>query len=312
MVSVCIRKDMEELQAFLRDAYARGHPRDKDVECLDTALGIIAANKTTAEALAAVKTALSEGSWFRTVPLEHQDDAEFERAMALCVSISRDLEWMTCGSYAAPVPGKWEALPVIGFGDDPDSNPIFDELDKCGVVRQSLERYVMFVEYRLPVGSASRQLPRDCQVEVGKLKEMIKKCPQGRDLLSMEFRTGVQRIAWSYQTSYFASGGNEFCRSALLAALPEVMAQLDKCEEMCRTAFPHTFVDVHTQMYQSCKDNYAAWQALAEPQLRQSVGMAQLRAREQGGGKHLGHAGSMPEMRGLLRRMQSLQLRTNL
>ena len=114
------------------------------------------------------------------------------------------------------------------------------------------------------------------------------------------------------KTSYLASDGNQFCRSALLAALPAVMAQLDRCEGRCREAFPQTLVQVHARMYQSCKEAYAEWQALAAEQLRKTVRMAQLRASEEGHGKRFGHAGSMPEMRGLLRRMQSLQLRTNL
>jgi hypothetical protein len=267
MVSVSIKTDLQELQAFLGGAYARGHPRDKDVNDLDTALGNLAANKKTAEALAAVKTALREGSWFREVLLEHQDDAEFERAMALCVSISQSLRWVTCDSGPVPVAGKWEALPVMGFGDNPATHPIFDELDKCGCVQRSLDRYVMFVENRLPGG---QRLPQFCQVEVDTLKDMKKQCPEPSDLLNMVLSGGS--IAWFYQTSYLQSKGN-FCRSALLAALPAVMAQLDKCERMCGEAFPHRFVDVRTRMYLSCKENYAEWRALAEAQLRQSVGM---------------------------------------
>jgi hypothetical protein len=67
-------------------------------------------------------------------------------------------------------------------------------------------------------------------------------------------------------------------------------------------------------MYSSCTENYAEWKALAENQLRQSIGMAQLRAVQEGSTRRGSRGGEgvmkaqlhLAEMRGLLRRMQSL------
>ena len=302
MVSLTMRTDMQQLQAFLHGAYARGHPRDGDVVAFDEALGNLVANKTTAVALAAIKTALSEGSWFMKVLSDHAGDADFDSAMQLCVRISGDLKWVTCEEGPVPVAGDWEALPVIGFHDNPDDNPLIHEIDWCTFVRDKVDHYVRFVESRLG------QLPPTCQDEMDKLKRMIEQCPASQKLLRWELnwdagnderRGPPKTMTWYYHTSYLAS------RGALLAALFDVMKQLDECDRRCKEAFPNTFEEERAENYQQCKIVYEEWQALAANKLRESVGMAQLRAREQGG-RGRGVLGNKADMGELLRALDKL------
>ncbi len=89
MVSVGMRNELQELIEFLRlgVVYLNGHPNEPDVIALREAVENVLANTAVETALAVIKSAVSDGSWFRIVLDEHQtknDDVKFIRAMQLC------------------------------------------------------------------------------------------------------------------------------------------------------------------------------------------------------------------------------------
>ena len=318
MVSVGMRNDLQELKEFLMlgGEYLKGHPNDPDVIELRGALENVLANYCEETALAVIKRALREKSWFVTVLDEHQneyDDVEFKRAMELCESLSTSLKFVT-GDPAPDqsVTGRWEELPPIPT-HDPESIPIWNELNKYSEIMCWLSRYIFHVESRLPLEMEDKLLPPACQDEVNKLKMKIKEFPtsdqQLRFFISKKRPEGT--LLYLYHTSYVEfSRRSKFSRSALLANLPALMAQLHKCKKVCTITIPQTdSMDLHDDMYDSCQEAYKAWHALAVSQLQGSFRAAQVREWEQNGSKSrvdLSQQSEAPSMREMLVALRSL------
>jgi hypothetical protein len=99
-------------------------------------------------------------------------------------------------------------------------------------------------------------------------------------------------LHWMYNTSYEEfSKTNECSRSALLANLPALMAQLDTCKNMFTFTFPQSqsfAMAIHNNSYNGCKETYKAWHALAVPKVQGSFRAAQVREWEENGDKPQG------------------------
>jgi hypothetical protein len=84
--------------------YLKGHPDEPDVIALREALENVLVNTAVETALAVIKRAVSEKSWFMIVLGEHQtpnDSVEFEKAKELCESLAaslsiKELVWHGC------------------------------------------------------------------------------------------------------------------------------------------------------------------------------------------------------------------------
>ena len=296
MVTVSMRADLQELDEFLGEGgpYLRGHPEDKDVLALRAAMQkAFASPATTATvaALADVKTAFTEGSWFMQVLREHAGDAEFERATELCVRTSDGL-FLVTGDCPAPVyssTGRWEDLPPVPMGA-PDTNPMWKELNHYSEIECYLSHYTYLLGTRMPMVLADRRLPSTCQVEVDELKKLKAEFPTSQHQLRMLFRPRPQGMfLYAYHSSYVEfSSTNKWSRSWLLASLPALLAQLEQCHRTCTFPVAESLRAEADRLYGQIKSSYAAWEALAAAAVQAAFRAAQLRGREETGGRPRG------------------------
>ena len=296
MVTVSMRADLQELDEFLGEGgpYLRGHPEDTDVLALRAAMQkAFASPATTATeaALAAVKTAFTEGSWFMQVLREHAGDVAFDRAMELCVRSAESL-WLVTADCPAPVyssTGRWEDLPPLPM-QDPASHPLWNELNKYSEIECYLSHYTYLLGTRMPTVLADGRLPSTCQVEVDKLKKLNVEFPTSQHQLRMLFRPRPQGMfLYAYHTSYVQfSSTNKWSRSWLLASLPALLAQLEQCHRTCTFPVAESLRAEADTLYDKIKNSYAAWEALAKAAVQAAFQAAQVRRREETGGRLLG------------------------
>ena len=312
MVTVSMRTDLQELDEFWGGGgpYLRGHPDDADVKKLRAAMEkAFASPATTATvaALAEVKTAFTEGSWFMQVLRDHRGDAEFDRARELCVRTSDSLQFIT-GDCPAPFgssTGRWEDLPPVPM-HDPESHPLWNELNKYSEIECCLSRYIYLVGTRMPMVLADGRLPITCQVEVDKLKK-----------LNAEFPTCQLRFIWrprpegtflfAYHTSYVGfSSTNKWSRSWLLASLPALLAQLERCARTCTFEVAERLRAEADKLYDQITNAYAAWHALAAAAVQGSFRAAQVRQWEETGGRPRADLAREASMRAMLAALEEL------
>ena len=302
MVSVSMRNDVQELTNFLLEGheYLSGHTNDPDVIALRGALENVLANTAVQTALAVIKSAVSDGSWFRIVLEEHQtpnDSIEFKRAKELCESLAASLQFVTTDSTVPDlsVTKTWKDLyinPARPYSD----YPLFQEIDKYCALMRILSGYILHVVNGF-LADEEDQLPPTCQVEVDTLRKMYAEFPVSSQLLRLTLprkraasyeEWATTNLHWMYNTSYEGfSRTNEFSRSALLANLPALMAQVDTCARV----FTSTFKDgqqpfamkIHDIKHECCQEAYKAWCALAVPKVRLSFPAAQVRQWEVNG-----------------------------
>ena len=109
-----------------------------------------------------IRTALSEKGWLMPVLRDHQTDASFRRALALCARIYESLRLRTSDSFAP----EWPEWPVVGTWqefEDPIGDCLFNEIDSYCRFRRDLPKYTMSLVNRLLVASADTRLPEMCQ-----------------------------------------------------------------------------------------------------------------------------------------------------
>jgi hypothetical protein len=303
MVSVCIRADVQELSNFLREGgeYPSGPPNAPDVIALRGALENVLANTADQNALAVIKSAVSDGSWFRIVVEKHQtpnDSIEFKGAKELCESLAASLQFVTDDST---VPD----MSVTQIWKDLYINParpyaeclLFQEMDMYCTLMRIISGYILHVANGFLQHEADKLLPT-CQDKVDELRQTYAKFPAGSQLLRMilprKRATSYEEHAttdlhWMYNTSYEEfSNTNEFSRSALLANLPALMAQVDTCKQEFQETFQHDqqlsyAMTILDSKHECCGNAYKAWLALAESKVRGSFRATQVRKWEVGG-----------------------------
>jgi hypothetical protein len=246
-----------------------------------------------------IKSAVSDGSWFRIVLEEHQtpnDSIEFKRAKELCESLAASLQFVTADQTVPDlsVTKIWKDLyinPARPYAD----YPLFQEMDMYCTLMRLLSGYTLHVANGF-LADEEDQLPPTCQVEVDKLRQMYAEFPVSSQLLRLMLprkraasyeEWATTNLHWMYNTSYEGfSRTNEFSRSALLANLPALMAQLDTCKNMFTFTFPQSYaMTIHDNRYEGCKETYKAWHALAAPKVQGSFRAAQVREWEENGDK---------------------------
>jgi hypothetical protein len=307
MVSLCIRADVQELSNFLREGgeYPSGLQNDPNVIALRGALENVLANTADQNALADIKSAVSEGSWFRIVLEQHQtpnDSIEFKGAKELCESLTASLQFVTANST---VPDRsvmkiwkdWYINPALPYSDF----PLFQEMDMYCTLMRIISGYILHVANGF-LAHEEDKLEQTCQVEVDKLRQMYAKFPVGSQLLFLVLprkRTAsyvewaTTDLHWMYNTSYEEfSSSNEFSRSALLASLPALMAQVDTCKNEFTSTFQHVqqsyAMTILDSKHECCEHAYKAWLALAKPKVRGSFRATLVREREVGGHRPAG------------------------
>jgi hypothetical protein len=150
--------------------------------------------------------------------------------------------------------------------------PIWNELNNYGEIKRHLAEYIFHVLSRLPSETEVKRLPTTCQVEVDKLQAMSAEFPTLSQLLRLVLPSTRpdETLLYMYNTSYVEfSSTNKFSRSALLADLPALMVQLDKCKTECTFTFPRCLrMKVHDSIYRQCQQAYEAWEEQAKSKLQ--------------------------------------------
>ena len=286
MATVSMKNDMRELTMFLEGDYINlGHPgpsEDDGLTALTKALEDVVADTQVQNALDEIKAALREGGWLRPVLEEHvQTYASFRRALELCVCICETLRFVTSDSAVPekPVYGKWQPI------DNPDTDPIMQELDLYCVFTRDLPTYMMFVENVLLVASLDRRLPPTCQVAVDTLNLEIAKFPRWSQLLGAVYKLDPPprgEYAWYSWTSYSVfSTTDSFSRSWLLANLTHFIQELNNCKQLFTDAMPESNRAEHDRRYNKLLAAYESWRTLASSKM--SVPFTQLQKREYNG-----------------------------
>jgi hypothetical protein len=293
-----MKKDLLALSAFVKPghAYLNGHPNDDAIKALAEALENVAENTGGAWALAVIKAALRGGDevgWFMGVLLEHQNDAEFQKAFALCGRISDSLKFMAgdCGGFAADDVVNWKGLPPMVLGDDP-TDETFLELDAYSVVGVDLEGYVYFLDCELRV---EKELPGEptsrakvLQAEVDKLKKTIDKLPIASQLLKFQVDFAESKITWFYNDSYdkvsVEKASNRFSRMKMLDLLSNMEIQLKQCYRKCTPEINQPDLYQHELLYDACLVACFKWKELAKAKLdvNLSEALKALKVREEG------------------------------
>ncbi len=160
-------------------------------------------------------------------------------------------------------------------------------------------------------------------VEVHKLRKMSAEFPASSQLLRLMLPRKLEasyeewatsNLHYMYNTSYEDfSRTNKFSRSALLANLPALMAQLDTCKNVFTSTFndfPQPFaMRIHDIKHEGCVEAYKAWHALAASKVQESFRAVQVREWEVNGGKprvDLSQQSGTPSMREMLAELRSL------
>jgi hypothetical protein len=249
-----------------------------------------------ARALAAIKTALGvgdeagdEAGWLVRVLQEHQDDDEFEDAMALCDRISDDLKHVTadCGGVAADYVVNWKGLPSMVLGDDP-TDETFLELDAYSVVGVDLAGYVYFLERAWRGEDASTSRAQVLKEELDKLKKTIDKLPIASQLLKFQVDFAESKITWFYNDSYdkvsVEKAFNRFSRLKMLDLLSNMEIQLKQCYRKCKLQIKQEDLEQYELLYDACLVACLQWKELAKAKLDVNLSKAlkALKVREEG------------------------------
>jgi hypothetical protein len=171
-----------------------------------------------------------------------------------------DYRFQTEDSYppARPAVGGWKAV------EHPETDETYKEIQEYCKFRDQFRKYLGF----LLAEDFVRRLPKKCHEAWSILDDMMDRFPVKRQLL-LSPRWPREVVRLSYHTSYLVlSDRSMFSRSAILTALPRVVAKMREYKDMFWQAVKSK--DECQRLYDEAIQAFMTWRAMAEAALRVS------------------------------------------